>query len=789
MVAPVLVDLVKIMSNSIGTGALTLGPAVPGYRGIEVLSNGSVYSYSIQQDETWEYGTGTWLADSGQFVRSPRDSSDGGTALDLQPNAEIAFVALAEDLVTDVPERAVLVAQGDQPITLPGTPQTPKYLVRQPGGNIAYADAQAANIINSLAGNQPDVGAAVQAVNSGLADRLALSDAETAAGSTFIGWKSALLASSVLRTVNDKLGEAPTSPQDQIATAGTGGDDTLAFRMLAASGARNINLRNLPYNITLNEGDTLFSYTGGKVSVSGTGWSINDNTSYPSHDGAVTRLFQMQATTGVSITGGTYNGPLLATPTVDLGYKGASFLALFGNCQNTYIDMTLNNIRYGVESGNYANPTLGNNDGITGQIRGSMIGYTIAAYYTNNVFVDVPYLNGFHRAMYLAGVQQSGGIIRCQDQYIAPIALLLTDAVTSINSTTGKTTSRASTFATWTIEDTGSSIWQPNSWMAGISCSRMDVMEYHDLDITVRLASSDTSNSTRGVFCIVSNILPYQPSYPFNWEQTCSINRIRISGVLNRSAQTVTEHGIGEIYISTQDSADHGSGNNGTHYALCSKINIDGLKYYPGSGAKPRGFVIQMPGHLGLSVWSGNDFGPATPLTIATNATSQISLNANNLKNTYEGFTGDNSGVSLVNCTINDAGQPTTNKNFVNSPVVGGGSLTQRKIITLNLTGASTTASGALPNNALILGVTGLVTQAFTGATGATIGDGTAAARFGNLNAATAGQSFTPANSTDTAPFYQKGTGNIVVTNKGGAFTAGQIRIIVEYILFNPPTS
>ena len=39
-----LVDLVKINVGNTGSGAITLGSAVEGYRGREVLTNGTVYS-------------------------------------------------------------------------------------------------------------------------------------------------------------------------------------------------------------------------------------------------------------------------------------------------------------------------------------------------------------------------------------------------------------------------------------------------------------------------------------------------------------------------------------------------------------------------------------------------------------------------------------------------------------------------------------------------------------------------------------------------------------------------
>ncbi|AXU19722.1 hypothetical protein C7W88_12910 [Novosphingobium sp. THN1] len=94
-----LVTLVKINVSNTGSGAITLGSAAEGYRGREVLTNGTVYSYSIQQGSAWEFGRGTYLSESAQLVRSVIDSSDGGAAISLRPNAQVSLTAIAEDLM------------------------------------------------------------------------------------------------------------------------------------------------------------------------------------------------------------------------------------------------------------------------------------------------------------------------------------------------------------------------------------------------------------------------------------------------------------------------------------------------------------------------------------------------------------------------------------------------------------------------------------------------------------------------------------------------------------------
>lgn len=94
-----LVDLTRIYSTTTGTGTITLGTAIPGYRDSTALVDGLTYSYSIQQGSAYEYGRGTYNAAGQTFTRSPIGSSAAGNApISLAANAEVAFEPLAEDL-------------------------------------------------------------------------------------------------------------------------------------------------------------------------------------------------------------------------------------------------------------------------------------------------------------------------------------------------------------------------------------------------------------------------------------------------------------------------------------------------------------------------------------------------------------------------------------------------------------------------------------------------------------------------------------------------------------------
>ena len=94
-----LVDRVRIRVLSSGNGPFTLGPAVPAYRGIEALTDGSTYSYAVENGATFEAGTGVFIAATQTFIRSPIISSSGGAAVGFPSNVELVFTALSQDLV------------------------------------------------------------------------------------------------------------------------------------------------------------------------------------------------------------------------------------------------------------------------------------------------------------------------------------------------------------------------------------------------------------------------------------------------------------------------------------------------------------------------------------------------------------------------------------------------------------------------------------------------------------------------------------------------------------------
>lgn len=121
--------------------------------------------------------------------------------------------------------------------------------------------------------------------------------------------------------------------------------------------------------------------------------------------------------------------------------------------------------------------------------------------------------------------------------------------------------------------------------------------------------------------------------------------------------------------------------------------------------------------------------------------------------------------------------------------------------ITLS-TGGATTSSSAnlLPANALILGVTGIVTTAIAGvdATAIQLGVSGTATRFGSGSTLTAGGTIVGGNhlkggvSTDATGPWQASAAQVLITLSGGSDqtpSAGAVRVTVAYIQFGAPTS
>lgn len=97
----VLVNRAKMTTSTTGTGTITLGSVVDGYQTFAAagVSDGDSVRYVIEDGTSnWEIGSGTYTASGTTLSRTPSESSDGGSAIDLSGDAIVFISAIASDI-------------------------------------------------------------------------------------------------------------------------------------------------------------------------------------------------------------------------------------------------------------------------------------------------------------------------------------------------------------------------------------------------------------------------------------------------------------------------------------------------------------------------------------------------------------------------------------------------------------------------------------------------------------------------------------------------------------------
>ena len=85
-------DRVRVLTNTVGTGVLTLGASLPGLQGFSgVIATGNTVQYAIEDGFQWEIGIGTFTDNPPLLDRSSvQYSSDGaGVAIALSGSAQV----------------------------------------------------------------------------------------------------------------------------------------------------------------------------------------------------------------------------------------------------------------------------------------------------------------------------------------------------------------------------------------------------------------------------------------------------------------------------------------------------------------------------------------------------------------------------------------------------------------------------------------------------------------------------------------------------------------------------
>lgn len=556
-------------------------------------------------------------------------------------------------------------------------------------------------------------------------------------------------------------------------------DHTVQVQNMLNSGEKTLDFLRWQYNVDWGDSGNLATLANrDDVSIIGAGALLKNLHSFTLDN--IAAVFSASNCKRLTVKGVNFEGIPIAdksNPTTGIGYRGASFLYLTNACEDVEVEASLKYLRYGVVAGSYSNGALGNNKNVNQKLRAFECGYPVAHYLSENVGVDVVALSS-HRAAYLAGVKGIHGRVLCKDQYIAPIQVLISDALVSSG------VSRGSSNVDLDVIDIGSTNFIANSYLCAVSPSRVDPGTiYENIKIRSTLKGTNTVASTISPFAIYSNVLGALPGvYPFNWEPTIFLKSFDITVNLDRSAQTVAGPTVGgDLYINTIDS--------GAHFATVSDLKIR-ANLSTGSGGNPRALYCVVPGLTdGVRVEDSNLTGYS--MAFQSNTTAPISF-ANCVGITATSDPSDTSQLRFVNSDASSSTQPTTNATFVQSKVANAGVITKTVIRDVTLTGPSVTSANFIPAGALIRGVSGRLKTAITGASGFQVGVTGGLTRYADLSLTAVDSTFDSRNmlqaEVDNGPRYTNVGTALIVTAKTADFTGGVVRLAVTYDVMGVPT-
>lgn len=94
-----LVNRAKVTTPTIGTGPLTLGPAVAGFQSFAAAGvvDGDTLRYALEEGDAWEIGTGRYAAAGPSLTRTPSESSANGSTIALTGSAAVFVTATAAE--------------------------------------------------------------------------------------------------------------------------------------------------------------------------------------------------------------------------------------------------------------------------------------------------------------------------------------------------------------------------------------------------------------------------------------------------------------------------------------------------------------------------------------------------------------------------------------------------------------------------------------------------------------------------------------------------------------------
>ena len=166
-----LVNRAKMNTATTGTGTITLSSALDGFQTFAAagVSDSDVVRYVIEDGANWEIGAGTYTASGTTLSRTPSESSNGGSAINLSGTAVVYVTAAGEDILQEsdltagtgisitgatitntAPDQTVSLTQGSN-VTITGT--YPNFTIASTDTNTTYTAGTGLSLIGTVFAN------------------------------------------------------------------------------------------------------------------------------------------------------------------------------------------------------------------------------------------------------------------------------------------------------------------------------------------------------------------------------------------------------------------------------------------------------------------------------------------------------------------------------------------------------------------------------------------------------------------------------------------------------------
>lgn len=333
-------------------------------------------------------------------------------------------------------------------------------------------------------------------------------------------------------TVEAKLRER-VSVKDFGAVGDGVTDDTAAIQA-AFSASSSVHFPEGIYNIAFDVSAsglscvTLQDKRG--IYITGRGATIKDVSVYAGS--FLTNIFKFVRCNDIYVDVN-FDATPLANPTAPspdgIGYQGSAALYFEEGCTNITVCSRIDNTRYGVRSGDYTNTTAGYCSGFTLKITSSKCGYPAALYLADDIEVNIQ-SDYQHRALYLAGCANVRGTVTYTGVTYAANAVLLTSSLTAASVVDSDRRARGCSRVKLRAVDNGSVGTMSNRSIYGIAYQwKAPDTSFDDIDLHVNAKTTD-ANRTLAAFRLENS---------FEWYATNRYSNLKLSGIIDRSLQTL----------------------------------------------------------------------------------------------------------------------------------------------------------------------------------------------------------------------------------------------------------